>query len=587
MTALIRSVAVVNGGADAVVQPANVRPPATLSAARVTYGTVSLMTALSSGLLTSIAQSITGVKTFLDQLIAGAGISVQKLGVEVAALSPNGGLMVKGVPGGATGSLTDGAPAYLGSYNVNIGSAALWMNGIPGLTNFALANSVSGGLSTPVGTTLNGQYLTLQASSGSSSMDVVTRMGTTLAESSVHANAKLWSIGTGIGGTYTEHAYLDKSNNFQVGTYGANGYLQTNGLSNCILGYGYSFAKFDGNAALNGGYGSAYVYAGSTFLKIYSNIGTSASDVACKIGSYVADASFNALAKIASFCTGIDGTEVESIYFKKGGVLGGSALGLTLETTSTNGVVVKAQGTTICSFMAGGGVAPALNTGYAIYMNGGALCGIDWGAQSTGMHLVTEAADGASALALDVNTISAWSNAGARLAKFKTNGVSKLEINTNGDIIAPAGVGSGFFRGSSVSAGALSINDSVGASLKYGNMNFQMDGSAMHFRNEALSELSTLASTGLWSHYGTDGSATTGAQTINKPTGKAKIGSGVSSVVITNSLVTAGSRVEVFWEGDHGAARWWVVPGAGLFTVTLSGNSTAAAVFSFGVKGII
>jgi hypothetical protein len=86
---------------------------------------------------------------------------------------------------------------------------------------------------------------------------------------------------------------------------------------------------------------------------------------------------------------------------------------------------------------------------------------------------------------------------------------------------------------------------------------------------------------------GTDGSGTAGAQTINKPSGKAKIASGASSVVITNSTVAAADRVTIQWEGDHGASRSWVTPAAGSFTVTLSSAASGDTVFSFEVKAII
>ncbi len=85
---------------------------------------------------------------------------------------------------------------------------------------------------------------------------------------------------------------------------------------------------------------------------------------------------------------------------------------------------------------------------------------------------------------------------------------------------------------------------------------------------------------------GTDGSATAGAQTIDKPVGKGKIASGATTVVITNALCASGSIVFISWEGDHGAARSWVVPGSGSFTVNLSGAASGDTVFSFEVKDI-
>jgi len=87
--------------------------------------------------------------------------------------------------------------------------------------------------------------------------------------------------------------------------------------------------------------------------------------------------------------------------------------------------------------------------------------------------------------------------------------------------------------------------------------------------------------------WGTDSTGSPGAATINKPTGKSAIASGASTVVITNSLVATTSRVMVTFHGDHGAARWWVVVGAGSFTVTLSAAASANTSFSWEVSNIL
>jgi parallel beta-helix repeat protein len=94
-------------------------------------------------------------------------------------------------------------------------------------------------------------------------------------------------------------------------------------------------------------------------------------------------------------------------------------------------------------------------------------------------------------------------------------------------------------------------------------------------------------SSGRLDQSGTDESASPGASTINKPTGKSAIWSGDSSVTITNSLVSTSSRVLVTFHADHGAARWWVDVGSGSFTVTLSAAATADAAFSWQVSNII
>jgi hypothetical protein len=79
----------------------------------------------------------------------------------------------------------------------------------------------------------------------------------------------------------------------------------------------------------------------------------------------------------------------------------------------------------------------------------------------------------------------------------------------------------------------------------------------------------------------TDSSGTPGNVTINKPSGKAAIASGASTVTVTNSLVTASSIVLIQPQNlDGSLLDYEVVPAAGSFTVT--GNSAAAENWPFG-----
>lgn len=80
----------------------------------------------------------------------------------------------------------------------------------------------------------------------------------------------------------------------------------------------------------------------------------------------------------------------------------------------------------------------------------------------------------------------------------------------------------------------------------------------------------------------TDSSATPGAATINKTTGRAAIAAAASSVVITNDKVTANSIILVQLEtADATLTRVIVTPGAGSFTVTGNAAATATTKFSF------
>lgn len=87
---------------------------------------------------------------------------------------------------------------------------------------------------------------------------------------------------------------------------------------------------------------------------------------------------------------------------------------------------------------------------------------------------------------------------------------------------------------------------------------------------------------------GTDFSASPGAQTIDKPSGKAAIAIGASSVVITSNQVTAASRVMITPQSRDATCKELIaVPGAGSFTVSGSGVATAALVFSFEISNIL
>jgi hypothetical protein len=87
---------------------------------------------------------------------------------------------------------------------------------------------------------------------------------------------------------------------------------------------------------------------------------------------------------------------------------------------------------------------------------------------------------------------------------------------------------------------------------------------------------------------GSDSSGTPGNTTTNRPSGRSAIANGSTTCVITNTYVTATTtRIVLTWEGDHGAARWWVTPANGSFTVTLSSAAAADTNFTWEIKGIL
>lgn len=76
--------------------------------------------------------------------------------------------------------------------------------------------------------------------------------------------------------------------------------------------------------------------------------------------------------------------------------------------------------------------------------------------------------------------------------------------------------------------------------------------------------------------------ATVGAVTINKAAGRVNIAAAGTSVVVTNSLVTAATKVfAVISQNDGTAVLKNVVPAAGSFTITLNAATTAQVSIDF------
>ena len=302
------------------------------------------------------------------------------------------------------------------------------------------------------------QVASLFNTNGSGASDVAVKVGTTLADASVNAAAKLFSIRTGLGGSEVESLAFYKG-----GTIG--------GGAGLLIMSGTVGSKLSYNGAVVGL--NEFV---ANQVAIRSSLGASATDVLNLIGSSTADASVNAAAKLVSFGTGIGGTYVEKAYHRKSGAL----------------VVLDAGG--------------------------------------TGNHLGVGNATDLSNVAPGLKYDSGSANIGI----YNANGAAGIFIN----------MGSGLSQctGAFTAAGTL-----TGSSLA-------MSG-------------------GL-----TDVTGTPGSGTINTPKGRAAIASGGTSCTISSSLVTASSVIDVQWEDDPGQ-RHRVVPGAGTFTVTLSGAAAALSKF--------
>jgi hypothetical protein len=85
---------------------------------------------------------------------------------------------------------------------------------------------------------------------------------------------------------------------------------------------------------------------------------------------------------------------------------------------------------------------------------------------------------------------------------------------------------------------------------------------------------------------GANRAANPGSETQNAAVGINALASGATSVTITNSLVTASSRVLVTFHADPGG-RYWVTRAAGSFTVNVSAAPGADAPFSWEVSTLL
>ena len=79
-----------------------------------------------------------------------------------------------------------------------------------------------------------------------------------------------------------------------------------------------------------------------------------------------------------------------------------------------------------------------------------------------------------------------------------------------------------------------------------------------------------------------DSSGTPGNQTSNTPTGRCSIAAAGSTVTVTNTLVTAASRVFVgVGTNDATAILKNVVPGAGSFVITMNAAVTGTTALNW------
>jgi hypothetical protein len=164
--------------------------------------------------------------------------------------------------------------------------------------------------------------------------------------------------------------------------------------------------------------------------------------------------------------------------------------------------------------------------------------------------------------------------------------VEKFFVDKNGDVYTPVGGGFGRWFGSSGGASSFAPYSTL-ARITYSSANCDLDNSgwSLYLSSVALARW-TLA--GRFDQQGTDSSGSPGAATVAKPIGKNAIALGASSVVITNSLVTASSVILITPHARDATCKELIaVPAAGSFTVSGSANATAALPFSWEVKTLL
>lgn len=250
------------------------------------------------------------------------------------------------------------------------------------------------------------QLSALWNTNGTGANDVGVKIGVS---TNAHVNAKVVSFRDQIGGTENEIGYIQKTLGLVIGS----SHVQPSGLGYFpVATYSNQFRPATSNsyARLNDSYNGNM---------------TGATDVAVIVGTTTADGSVNVNGKLLSIGTGIGGTYVERAWFKKSGTEGfslangGGTGSLTINTSS--GTVLAWSST----------AAVTLDSNNVTSRAAVSVVG------------QSNAADGASAVAVVSNTTSAWSNAAAKLHSFRNGSAEKSAVMANGEFehaVAGAGI---------------------------------------------------------------------------------------------------------------------------------------------------
>lgn len=326
-------------------------------------------------------------------------------------------------------------------------------------------------------------------------------------------------------------------------------------------------------------------------VEVAGGNGTGASDAVVKVGTSRPDASVNASATLLGVYAGIGGTEVQSFLFRKGGVVYGTSGNPNLALNDSIGAGLQ-YGASYCRVGNGSWSVGTINwsvLGNFLAINAASAAEI-YSGSSVPLVLRGGPGAGASDVAVKAGTTVADGSvhASAKLFSIRTGfGGTEVErysftkdtVNWGGGGVWSAQFGSEIYwktsgvpilallpSGITRSGYGFDINPAFGANLTL-----------------------QLRSDGRIDQSGTDSSGTPGAATINKPSGISAIAGGATTVTITNSLVTASSRVRIDWYGDLGTQtkQPWITRAAGSFTVNVGTAPAGAVAFGWEVSSLI
>jgi hypothetical protein len=257
---------------------------------------------------------------------------------------------------------------------------------------------------------------------GGTAGDVVLKLGTTLPAGSTNATATLVSFRNGIGGTENELITIGAQGGMTI----ASGGLWVSGNI-----YGASALTSGGGLIYNNTYcdlvgGSlrgSHAHNAPTYW--LAQLGAGATDVCVINGTSVADGTVNATAKLASWRTGIFGTEVEYAYLTKGLLSIVGSLSLTGGASTVSAYQLQtSDGTTFR--VANGG----------IYV--GATIQDTWPAArinlptNAPLTLTGTQANGATAVGTITDTGAAYSTVGAKAHSFRSGGAELAYVSMRG-----------------------------------------------------------------------------------------------------------------------------------------------------------